>query len=213
MNKNDFSNFPAIARMTGSLLIACVTLGFAVNFYVLADLGSDSITVFEHGLHNHFGISMGTASFIYGATFFLLGMVFARKNMGLFSFLYAVACAAAIDLTALIVKPLYAFTENMPMRILFLTLAILLTAFPCAVLIVTNHGMNSMDAVAWKLADALHIGFPPVRFSIEAVLMLTGWLLGGTVGIGSIAAVLLTGTLINLFVKLLGGNKAREENV
>jgi uncharacterized membrane protein YczE len=62
--------------------------------------------------------------------------------------------------------------------------------------------MSVMDAIVTRLAERLGVSFRAVRMTIDAGLMLTGFLMGGVVGIGSMVAVLGTGPLIQFFSQL-----------
>ena len=62
--------------------------------------------------------------------------------------------------------------------------------------------MSVMDAIASRLAEIFCCSFRLVRVVIDGMMMLTGWLMGGVVGVASIIAVLGTGPLIQFFVQL-----------
>ena len=83
---------------------------------------------------------------------------------------------------------------------IFLAGLLLLTG-ACALMIRLCPGMSVMDAIVTRLSEKLRVSFRAVRMTIDAALMVTGFLMGGVVGIGSVVAVLGTGPLIQFFVR------------
>ncbi len=192
-----------ICRPMFAMLVAACLLGISVNLYIIAGLGGDSITVFEDGLHSALHVSLGTASYLYSLLTIGIGLACARKNIGWTTIAYSVFCGPAINIFGYVLNPLYNYSDNLAVKVVLLFFAILLTAAACAVLIVYRNGMNSLDAIATVIADKAKLQYKVVRTCMDAALMLTGWLMGGTVGIGTIPAVFLTGTAIDQFVSLM----------
>ena len=98
--------------------------------------------------------------------------------------------------------PFFQFSDGIAFRILLLAMGILLVSVSCVILIRLKQGKNALDAVAWGLSARLKVPYRVMRICVDAVLMGVGWLLGGVVGFGSIAAVLLTGPTIQLFLSI-----------
>lgn len=179
------------------ILSACMFLGIAVNSYVLASLGGDSITVFEDGLHHTFGITMGNAALVYNIIFLVLAVLVSRKYVGILTALFSLLSGPFIDLFALIMNPLSQIS-SMGLRIIELAMGIFFTSLACALLIAADGGMNSLDAVDMKIAEKTGISYKVWRTLSDIALVITGYLMGGTVSFGTIPAVLLTGTVISL---------------
>ena len=68
----------------------------------------------------------------------------------------------------------------------------------------TNLGPGPLDG--WMTGLHLRTGWPisAVRLGIEAVVLVAGWLLGGTVGIGTVLFALLIGPSVGYGLKLAG---------
>jgi uncharacterized membrane protein YczE len=190
----------AIAKRIIALLIASILLGISVNLYIFADLGSDSITVFEDGIHTFFHVSMGTSSLIYNLLFFSIACLTARQYIGLLTVAFGFVSSPAIDLLGAVMNPL-SDIHSLGFRWIELILAIMTTSAACAILIVSKGGMNTLDAISTSISKKSHLSFRLIRTISDGLLLCIGWLLGGKVGIGSVPAVLLTGTTISLFVK------------
>ena len=157
----------------------------------------DSITVFEEGIHTAFSVSLGMSSYIYAATTFTIALLFGRKHLSILSVLYSLICGPSIDLFCGLLSPLQALSDSMIVRIIMLCFAILFTAISCSILIVSDFGMNALDATVVSLSEKTKTKYSTVRTITDGLLMLSGYLMGGTVGLGTIPAVLLTGTVID----------------
>ena len=72
-------------------------------------------------------------------------------------------------------------------------------AYSCALMMRDCPGMSVNDAISTGISKKLGCSFRTVRVTIDSILMLTGWMMGGVVGIGSMIAVLGTGPLIQWF--------------
>ncbi len=179
------------------LIISAILLGFSVNLYIYAGLGSDSITVFEEGLHKSFHLSLGNASYIFALLSIGAGLIVGRKYMRWTSIAYALLCGPAIEIVRVLLDPLKLHSATLAIKMVMVCLAIFSTSLACAILIRNKNGVNSLDAIAIGLSERINMKYEYLRMSLDTILMIVGWLLGGTIGIGTIAAVLFTGVLID----------------
>lgn len=181
--------------MVSALLFVLCIMGF-----LYAGFGSDSITVFEDGLRSFFHISIGNAALIYNSAAFILGILFARKHMGWGSVVNGFLIGILLNVLEPVFLPFFTLSDSLPFRIFLLVFAVLACSSGCGLLIVGDAGMNSLDAIVTAVSDKVKIQFRYGRILVDAGLMLTGYLLGGTVGIGSIVAVLCLGPMISFAV-------------
>ena len=183
--------------------IATFLFGVAVCCYIHAELGSDSVTVFQQGISNTLSVTMGTAAYIYIGIVFVIDLFISRENIGWTTVLNALMLGTFIDLVNKWFAGFYSLTDALAFRILLLAMGILLVSTSCVILIRLNKGKNALDAVAWGLTSRLKWPYRLVRICVDAVLMGIGWALGGKVALGSIAAVFLTGPTISFFLARL----------
>ncbi len=75
--------------------------------------------------------------------------------------------------------------------------------FRMSVVIKSNSGTGSNDLIAMIISDKINkrkqISFRWVRIGCDLFFVLVGFLLGGTVGIGTVTAVVLTGPAVQFF--------------
>ena len=201
MKENKFWDFiKTLLLVTAATLI----LAFAVCCYIYAGYGGDSASVFLEGLTVALGIKLGTASLIYGISFLILDFFISRKNIGWATIINSFLLSPCVFLIEWLLKPFFTCSDHIVFKITLLAGGIFFVAVSCVMLIRVNRGKNALDAVAWGLADKTKIPYRFTRIAVDAIMMLAGWLMGGVVGFGTVAAVVLTGPAIQFFNNLYG---------
>ena len=191
------------ARSVILLLLANICVGICIVDLVYASLGSDSLTVFEEGLAHFLAVPLGTGSMIYNVTAIILCLIFARKYIGWATIVNALSVGLAVSLTEPLLKPFVTMSDTIPFRALIFALGLLFCALGCALLIVGEAGMNTLDALCTAISDKTKLHFRYVRMIADAILMFFGWLMGGVVGVGSIVCILSLGPLISAMADLM----------
>lgn len=182
---------------------ATALIGIATCCYIRAGLGSDAVAVFNEGLSIFAGLSLGTASWCMNIGLMLIALLTARKYIAWTTVFNSLLCGAFIDLADWLLAPVFAFDGGLLYRCLLFAAGPLLVALGCTLMIQKCSGMSVNDAITTGIAQRLGCSFRTVRVSMDGILMLTGWLMGGVVGFGSVAAVLCTGPLIQWFCQLV----------
>ncbi|MDG4840608.1 hypothetical protein O7631_29125 [Micromonospora sp. WMMD967] len=172
--------------------------GVSMALMVRSDLGLDPWDVFHQGLSELTGLSFGTVTIGVGALVLLLWIPL-RQRPGLGTVSNVVVIGLVVDAT-LAVLP-----SGGPLSV---QIALLVTG------IVANGAATGMYLGA-RLGpgprDGLMTGFVArrpgwsirlVRTAIEVTVLALGWLLGGTVGLGTVAYALAIGPLAQLFIPL-----------
>lgn len=195
-------NMKTVIQVLIALIASAVFCAICVNLCVYADIGSDSITVFEDGLHHVFPITLGTASYIYNASVIIIGLIIAKKNIGWTTIAFALMEGSAIDIMNLWMYPLLGNPSSYLLRWVYVFIAIISLAISIALLVLYRNGMDGLDAICFAIADHFHLSYRLIRTLSDGFLLLTGYLMGGTVGLGSIPAVLLTGTVTDYVLKI-----------
>ncbi|MBR4308062.1 MAG: hypothetical protein IKT58_00560 [Oscillospiraceae bacterium] len=204
MNRKKLLDF---IRTLVAVTIATFLFGVAVNCYISAGLGSDSVSVFQQGMSKSFSVTMGIAAYIYIGIIFVVDLFLARKNIGWTTVLNALMLGFFIDLVGDLLKPFFTLSTALPFRIFLLAMGIFMVSVSCVILIRLNQGKNALDALAWGLTEKVKKPYRLIRICVDALLMGIGWILGGVVSWGSIAAVFLTGPMIQFLLGLTSGKK------
>jgi uncharacterized membrane protein YczE len=167
-------------------------IGFAT--FVVADLGVSSWDVLHQGIARRTGLSLGTVV-IAVSGLVLLMWVPLRERPGFGTVSNVIVIGLVIDATlAVVSRP-----GSLGGRIGLLLVALLLTGVGTSMYIGAGLGSGPRDGLMTGLAGR---GWPlgPTRTAIEVAVVAVGWLLGGTVGVGTVASALTIGPLVHLFL-------------
>ena len=182
--------------------LASAMIGAATCCYVRAGLGSDSVAVFNEGLSIFAKVSLGTAAWCLNVALLVTAFFLARRHIGWTTICNSLLIGPSIDLMDGVLAPVLNLSSAVGFRVVLFAAGLVLVASSCALLIRKCPGMSVNDAISTAIAEKLSCSFRTVRTALDGLLMAAGFLMGGVVGIGSVAAVLGTGPLIQFFVQL-----------
>jgi len=184
---------PADRRLTrAALLLPSLTLyGVSVALMLRAELGQMPWGVLDQGLAEVLGIEVGTASILVGAGVLLLWLPL-RCRPGLGTLCNVVLVGLSINATlALLPAP-----EALGARVPLLLVGVLLNAVATGAYIGAGLGAGPRDGLTTGIAARGH-SVRVVRTTIELLVLGAGWLLGGTVGVGTLLYALAIGPLVH----------------
>jgi uncharacterized membrane protein YczE len=170
--------------------------GFSSSLLVLAGLGLDPWDVFHQGLSRTIGLGIGTWAIIVGAAVLLLWIPL-RQRPGIGTLSNVVLVGATMDVVLGTVGPPHALAA----RIACLVAGVFLNGVATGAYIGAGLGPGPRDGLMTGLAARGH-SIRVVRTGLELTVLLTGWLLGGTVGVGTLVYALSIGPLAHVFIPL-----------
>jgi uncharacterized membrane protein YczE len=185
---------PATLQGT-ALLVGLSGYGFSMAMMVRAGLGLDPWDVFHQGLAMHTGMTIGIASAVVGVAV-LLAWIPLRNRPGIGTIANVIVIAITVDAGMLVLPT----PTSMPVRIAMMVGAVVLNAFSTVLYVGAGLGPGPRDGLMTGLVVRTGWSVRLVRTSIEATVLVVGWLLGGTVGVGTVAYAFGIGPLIQLFV-------------
>lgn len=171
-----------------------VLYAISMSLMLKAKLGNQPWDVFHQGVARHTGLSLGTVLIITGGVV-LLCWVPLRQRPGIGTISNIVVIGIVIDLVNRVIPE----PAHLAVRSLFLALGIVLCGVASGLYIGANLGPGPRDGLmtglaryAWSLRGW--------RTVIEITVVAIGALLGGRVGLGTIAYALAIGPLAQLFL-------------
>ncbi|MFI6792684.1 YitT family protein [Nonomuraea sp. NPDC050383] len=180
-----------LVRLYGGLAL----YGLGIGLQVSSGLGNDPWDTFHQGLAGRLGLSIGTVIIGVGALVMLLWIPL-RQRPGVGTISNVIFVGLFAD-AALFVLPA---SGHWALSWLYLGLAIVSIALATVLYIGAGMGPGPRDGLMTGLARmglSLRLG----RFLIEIAVLAVGWLLGGTVGIGTLVFALAIGPLTQLFAR------------
>ncbi|NUW41688.1 membrane protein YczE [Nonomuraea rhodomycinica] len=180
-----------LVRLYGGLAL----YGLGIGLQVRSGLGNGPWDTFHQGLARHLGLSIGTMIIVVGALVMLLWIPM-RQRPGLGTVSNVVFVGLFAD-AALFVLPV---PGHWALSWLYLALAVVSIAMATVLYIGAGMGPGPRDGLMTglvRLGLSLRLG----RFLIEVTVLAAGWLLGGTVGVGTLVFALAIGPLTQLFAR------------
>jgi uncharacterized membrane protein YczE len=188
--------FPATLRGT-ALLVGLSGYGFSMAMMVRSGLGLDPWDVFHQGLTVHTGMTIGIASAVVGVAV-LLAWIPLRNRPGIGTIANVIVIAITVDAGMLVLPT----PTSMPVRIAMMVAAVVLNAISTVLYVGAGLGPGPRDGLMTGLVVRTGVSVRLVRTSIEATVLAVGWLLGGTVGVGTVVYAFGIGPLVQLFVRV-----------
>lgn len=175
------------------LFIGLTLYGVSTAMFVRADLGADPWNVFHLGVANLVSMNIGVVIIAVGVMV-LLAWIPLRQRPGFGTLSNVIMIGLAADV-ALVVIPGF---ESLMARSGLLVSAVILNGLATSLYIGAGFGAGPRDG----LMTGIHArtGWPVrrIRTAIEVSVLLIGWLLGGTVGVGTVLYALAIGPLIQI---------------
>ena len=172
------------ARQIASLFGGSMFIGLGVSLFVHSRLGVPAYDVMLTALRDRLGISLGQAGWLFTGLLFALATVLGQRPRisGLF---YVVSNGLAVDLWMHLIRD----PEPLVVRVLFVGFGTLSIAAGVALVI---HAGLTGGAVELLMRAAQDRGRDPfrVRQLIEVAIVAGGVILGGDIGIATVAFVL-----------------------
>ncbi len=190
-----------LAQLYAGLLL----YGISSSLLVLAGLGLDPWDVFHQGLSRTFGLAIGTWAIIVGVAVLLLWIPL-RQRPGIGT----VSNVILVGLTMNVVLGHFHQPHAMAARIACLACGVLLNGIATGMYIGAGLGPGPRDGLMTGLAARGH-SIRVVRTGIEVLVLATGWLLGGTVGVGTVVYALSIGALAHVFIPLFSHGRPAPE--
>ncbi len=195
------------ARRFVQLYIGLALYGLAAALQVRSGLGLDPWDVFHQGLAKHLGLAIGTVVIIIGVAVLLLWIPLRQKpGFGTLSNVVLIGVSLNVSLQLL---P----TANATgWRIADMLGGIVLCGVATGMYIGANFGPGPRDGLMTGLAARTGRSIRLVRTCLEVTVLAAGWLLGGTLGIGTVLFALTIGPLAQIFLRLFNsGSDAAQE--
>jgi hypothetical protein len=187
-----------MTRRLVQLYVGLVLYGISLALMVRAQLGLDPWDVLHEGLANRLPLTFGQVVIVVGALV-LLAWIPLRQRPGLGTISNVFVIGLAVD-AALAVLPA---PEPMAWRITFLAAGVVLNSVATAAYIGARLGPGPRDGLMTGLVARTGRSVRIVRTSIELSVLAGGWLLGGTVGLGTVLYAISIGPLVHFLLPLL----------
>ena len=161
---------------------------------IKADIGQSAGTVLAQGIQNLTGDTIGWTSF-----YISIGVMFLwiplKNKVGIGTVLNIIFVSVAID----VMMPFFPSPDSYALSVVQVLIGILVIGLGSAFYIPSNLGPGPRDGLMTGFHYRTGLPIGRVRLFIEAAFLLAGWLLGGSVGLGTVLVTVLVGEVVAVF--------------
>ncbi|GAA1990567.1 hypothetical protein [Microbacterium pumilum] len=191
-----------MARRVIQLVVGLFIYGAGCALTIEAGLGVDPWTVFAQGLSVRTGIGIGWITNIVGF-FVLLLWIPLRQKPGVGTIANILVVGTSIQAVLWIVPPVSGIASQFAV----LVAGILMVAVASGLYIGAHFGPGPRDGLMTGMNARLGWPIWLCRALVELTVLVVGWMLGGTVGIGTILFAVLIGPLVHMALPLLDARR------
>ncbi|MFT7869670.1 MULTISPECIES: membrane protein YczE [Amycolatopsis] len=184
-------------RRSVQLLAGLALYGTSVALLTRAHLGLEPWGVLAEGVMKHTGLTFGTVTGVISVAVLLLWIPL-RQRPGIGTVANVVVISVMVD----VVRAFLPDQHELAWQITFLVGGVALNGFATATYVGARLGPGARDGLMTGLAARTGRSVRLVRTGIEVTVVAAGFLLGGTVGIGTLLYALAIGPLTQALLPL-----------
>ena len=189
------------------LLIGLTIAHLGVTLFLIADPGADPFNVLIQGLFRLELLLFGSEFITHGrihmmVSFLIIIVLFItdKSYVRIGTLICMFLGGPIIDVFNFILNPILVPILNMPVRLVLNVIGCAILAYGMTIVIKSEAGTGPNDLVDVVISDKIRKKFAPVRVGVDLLFALSGFLLGGTVGIGTLICAFVVGPVAGYFL-------------
>ena len=184
-------------------LMGISIIQFGVALFLRMNIGSDPFTVFTQGLANTLNnlgmnVTTGTANRIILVVLFSIILLLNKNHIKIGTIICVIGVGPIIDLGIRVVSVLPVESYSYLLKMFLIALGCFIIAIGFSILSATKVGVAPNDIIPFIIKERINCEYRWIRICMDAFLLIGGFMLGGTVGVGTIIAMATTGPFIQL---------------
>ena len=203
--KNSLANLGI--KPIGRLLLGLYLVGLGLAMMIHTGLGVPPWDVLSQGVQVQTGWSFGFSAIVISAIVLLLWIPI-KQQPGIGTVINAIMIGPFADLN----EPLMPELDGWLANLLWMVLGLLAVALGLGLYISANLGAGPRDGLMVGLTRVSGWPFWIIRTIGESLVLLTGWMLGGTVGMGTALFAVAIGYLMQMSMKMFGFDPKSDSN-
>lgn len=186
-----------------SMIIRCAAIitgvylaGFGCAGYMMADLGSDPVTAFIQGLGKTLNITPGMATNVLNVTAFVILILVNRQLVHIGTILYTLLLGMFVDTSSAMLAAVFGNSPGMAVRVGVLAAGTIAIGFGLGLYQAAELGIGPTDGINQTIVKVTGLSYRVERILFDAVMAAAGWVLGGTVFIGTVVGIVAVGPIM-----------------
>ena len=163
------------------LIFGLIIFGFGEGLLILSTTGNSPWSVLAEGISKNSKLSIGAATFLVSVSVLFL-WIFLRQKPGLGTIFNIIIISGMIDVTLYFFDP----PSSNILKYLLAIFSVILVGIGSGIYLVANLGPGPRDGLMTGLTKVTNLPIALVRACLEILIVIVGWYLGGTVGVGTL---------------------------
>lgn len=186
----------SIAVRYAIIITGVFLAGFGCACYMMADLGSDPVTAFVQGLGKALHTTPGMATNVLNASAFVALVIVNRKLVHAGTILYTLLLGMFVDASSGLLASVFGAGPPLIARVALLAAGTAAIGFGLGLYQAAELGIGPTDGINQTIVAGTGLSYRVERILFDAVMAAVGWLLGGTVFIGTIVGIAAVGPIM-----------------
>ena len=174
------------------LIFGLILFGLGETLLINAHIGVSPWFVLQQGMSFKTGYSIGITTFIVGIIVLFIWIPLKQKP-GIGTILNIIIISIVIDVSL----PYLPHPENFFLKLLQTVFGVLVVGIGSGFYLIANLGPGPRDGLTTGLQNKTNLSFSLVRTLIEISAVISGWCLGGVLGLGTIVYALGIGPCVS----------------
>lgn len=189
------------------LMIGLTIAHLGVTLFILADLGSDPFNVLVQGIFRTIGgildwsfITHGRVHIVICFIIILALLAVDKSYVKIGTVLCMIFGGPIIDIFTIVLAPIFQISDSLVFKIILLALGCVILAYGMTIVIKSDAGTGPNDLVSVVISDKTKKKFSIVRIIVDVSFVVVGFILGGSLGIGTIICAFCVGPVAGHFL-------------
>lgn len=190
-----------------TLMIGLTIAHLGCTLFILSNLGNDPYNVLIQGLFRSLSSATGWVFLTHGrvhivicAIIVLVLLVVDKSYIKIGTLLCMIFGGPIIDMFTIVLERIV--TDALIVRIIAMALGCVILAFGMTIVIKSDCGTGPNDLVAVVISDKSKKNFGVIRIIVDITFVVVGFILSGTVGVGTLVCAFLVGPVANVFMPI-----------
>ncbi|MEK4283016.1 MULTISPECIES: YczE/YyaS/YitT family protein [Ureibacillus] len=200
----------------GFYIVGLIIMGLGIAMVIKGeDIGVNAWDVLHIALYKTIGLSIGSWVIITGLVILAFTSLMYRSFPKIGTWLNMLLIGAFIDFFYWLLPD----AESFAFQLIYFIVGIFVLSFGTGMYISPNLGSGPRDGLMMWIVEKLGGSIKVARISIELVVAVIGWMLGGPLGVGTIIIAIVSGYIVQfslpycqkLLTKCIGEEEIKEE--
>ncbi len=174
--------------------------GLSVGMFNFSAFGMDPFQVLAHGIWMQFSIGFGTFYTIINLIMLVFIFFIDRHKIGLGTVINIFLLGYVVEFSSWLWATMIP-NPSILIRSIFLIIGVVILCFGSSLYFTGDLGVSTYDAVALILSEKKVARFQYCRIGSDLICTIIGFVLGATVGVGTVVTAFFMGPIIAFFNK------------